>query len=206
MSRTGFGLPCPRCGGRDHRVLETRAPRRRRECRYCGLRFSTIEQVVTDSLSVGIDAPTSRDNLPAPARCDDALEIREIRRKTACFLANGGYSEEARKRTRQRARTRRRALTNPLDLSESTGSRHDTGRLNRPHERGVTMTIDPEKFTEAFSDLTNALQSALALAAERATAVRAETAAADQLYATVARAVEAARQLRTVGEAGGRQS
>ena len=68
------------------------------------------------------------------------------------------------------------------------------------------MTIDPEKFSQAFSDLTNALQSALALASERATAVRAETATADQLYATVARAVEAARQLRINGEAGGRRS
>ena len=62
------------------------------------------------------------------------------------------------------------------------------------------MTIEPEKFSQAFSDLTNALQSALALAAERATVVQAETAAADQLYASVARAVEAARQLRTTSE------
>jgi hypothetical protein len=62
------------------------------------------------------------------------------------------------------------------------------------------MTIDSEKFAQAFSDLTNALQSALALAADRATAVRAETAAADQLYASVARAVEAARLLRPNGK------
>lgn len=58
------------------------------------------------------------------------------------------------------------------------------------------MTIDSEKFAQAFSDLTNALQAALGLAAERATAARAETAATDQLYASVATAVEAARQLR----------
>ncbi len=57
------------------------------------------------------------------------------------------------------------------------------------------MTIDPEK----YSELTNALQAALLLAAERATTVRAETAAADQLYASVSRAVEAARQLRAAG-------
>jgi hypothetical protein len=63
------------------------------------------------------------------------------------------------------------------------------------------MTIDSEKFAQAFSDLTNSLQHALHLAAERATAVRAETAAADQLYATVARAVEATRQLRAAGAA-----
>lgn len=62
MSRTSFGLPCPRCGGRDHRVLETRAPRRRRECLYCGCRFSTIEQVKADSPSAGVDAPTGRDH------------------------------------------------------------------------------------------------------------------------------------------------
>ena len=57
------------------------------------------------------------------------------------------------------------------------------------------MPIDQE----VYSRLTNALKAALALAAERATAARAETAAADQLYATVARAVEAARQLRATG-------
>jgi hypothetical protein len=63
------------------------------------------------------------------------------------------------------------------------------------------MTIDSEKFAQAFSDLTNSLQTALHLAADRATAVRAETAAADQLYASVSRAVEAARQLRAAGAA-----
>ena len=62
------------------------------------------------------------------------------------------------------------------------------------------MPIDQE----VYSRLTNALQAALALAAERATEARAETAAADQLYATVARAVEAARQLRAAGTDGGR--
>lgn len=59
---------------------------------------------------------------------------------------------------------------------------------------------------EVFSRLTNALQAALAQGAERATAARADTAAADQLYASVARAVEAARQLRINGDEGGRQS
>jgi len=66
--------------------------------------------------------------------------------------------------------------------------------------KGASMTIDSEKFAQAFSDLTNALQHALFLAGQRATAARAETAESDQLYATVARAVEAARQLRTNGE------
>ena len=59
---------------------------------------------------------------------------------------------------------------------------------------------------EVFSRLTNALQTALAQAAERATAARADTAAADRLYASVARAVEVARQLRIHGDEGGRQS
>jgi len=58
------------------------------------------------------------------------------------------------------------------------------------------MPIDPE----VYSELTNALQAASLLAAERATSARAETAAADQLYAAVARAVEAARQLRANGK------
>jgi hypothetical protein len=42
------------------------------------------------------------------------------------------------------------------------------------------------------------------LARQRAVDARTDMAAADQLYAAVARAVEAARQLRTTGEAGGR--
>jgi hypothetical protein len=48
----------------------------------------------------------------------------------------------------------------------------------------------------------NALQAALLMARERVVESRAETAAADQLHAAVARAVEAARQLRPRGEDG----
>lgn len=59
------------------------------------------------------------------------------------------------------------------------------------------MTIDPEK----FSELTNALQAAVLLAGRLTVDAQAETAEANQLYAAVARAVEAARQLR--GAAGG---
>ena len=62
------------------------------------------------------------------------------------------------------------------------------------------MPIDPKQFAEQFSELSNALQTALFLAGQRATAARAETAESDQLYATVARAVEAARQLRPNGK------
>ncbi len=61
------------------------------------------------------------------------------------------------------------------------------------------MTIDPEQFAEHFSELTNALQTALFLAGQRATAARAETAECDQLFSAVARATEAARQLRAAG-------
>ncbi len=72
--------------------------------------------------------------------------------------------------------------------------------------KGRHMTIDPKQFAEHFSELTNALQAALFLAGQRATAARTETAECDQLYATVARAVEAARQLRAAGtdQKGGR--
>lgn len=42
---------CPECGCRHHRTLETRAGkagsiRRRRECRYCGRRFTTYEKPI----------------------------------------------------------------------------------------------------------------------------------------------------------------
>ena len=57
-------------------------------------------------------------------------------------------------------------------------------------------SIDPEK----FSKLTNALQQAVLLAGRRAVDARAETSEADQLYAALSRAVEAARQLRFNGE------
>jgi hypothetical protein len=59
------------------------------------------------------------------------------------------------------------------------------------------MPIDPEQFTLAFSDLSNALQSALLLAALRATAARAETAESDNLYKAITKAAKAARQLRS---------
>ncbi|MBE7457415.1 MAG: hypothetical protein KJ057_12960 [Phycisphaerae bacterium] len=44
------GLVCPRCGCRHFRVVYTRAAAgvrimRRRECRQCGRRMTTIEQV-----------------------------------------------------------------------------------------------------------------------------------------------------------------
>jgi hypothetical protein len=58
------------------------------------------------------------------------------------------------------------------------------------------MPTDPENFAQAFSDLTNSLQIALALSARRARAARVETAERDQLHAAISRAVEAAQQLR----------
>jgi hypothetical protein len=60
-------------------------------------------------------------------------------------------------------------------------------------------TSDPQ-FGERFSQLTNALQTAMLLARQRAVDARADMAAADQLYVAVAQAVEAARTLRTNGE------
>lgn len=44
------GIACPRCGCCHHYTLETRKSRnklrRRRECRYCGVKFTTFEEVV----------------------------------------------------------------------------------------------------------------------------------------------------------------
>ena len=43
-------MTCPRCGGRavvvDSRTYPTGEVRRRRKCRRCGFRFSTLEAVV----------------------------------------------------------------------------------------------------------------------------------------------------------------
>lgn len=51
-------MKCPKCGVDNDKVLESRAvrdglaTRRRRECQACGLRFTTYEEVVKDSLRV----------------------------------------------------------------------------------------------------------------------------------------------------------
>lgn len=60
---------------------------------------------------------------------------------------------------------------------------------------------DDKHFAEQFSALTNALQSALFLAGQRAAAAREATAESDQLYRAVGDAVEAARRLRPNGGA-----
>jgi coenzyme F420-reducing hydrogenase delta subunit len=57
------------------------------------------------------------------------------------------------------------------------------------------MAIDPD----VFSNLTNALQTALLIAGERATAARVAAAEGDRLYNEIARAAEAVRQLRPNG-------
>ena len=55
--RPSFGLrPCAQCGGRDFHTLYTRdAPRhrirRRKQCRDCGSRFSTYEEIKMDDQS-----------------------------------------------------------------------------------------------------------------------------------------------------------
>lgn len=48
------GLLCPDCGCKHFRVIYTRAAargriRRRRECRYCGYRLTTMEKPTDDS-------------------------------------------------------------------------------------------------------------------------------------------------------------
>jgi hypothetical protein len=96
--------------------------------------------------------------------------------------------------------TRQRLLhaDEPLTINSERASRVApaivSGRLHRP-QQGATMPIDPE----VYSELTNALQAASLLAGQRAVTARAEAAEADQLFAAVSRAVEAARQLRSNG-------
>lgn len=95
------------------------------------------------------------------------------------------------------------ALTRQRGVSASAGLPVILiGRPDDPHEGGVPMAIDPEKFAQALSNLTNSLQTALLLAAHRATAAREATAETDAVYRAIGRAVEAARELRAAGEKG----
>lgn len=51
-------MKCPKCGVDNDKVLDSRAvreglaTRRRRECQACGLRFTTYEEIVKDSIRV----------------------------------------------------------------------------------------------------------------------------------------------------------
>ncbi len=57
-TRSGVEVRCPGCGTDDDRVVDSRpaptgdAIRRRRECRACGLRFTTFERVELPALTV----------------------------------------------------------------------------------------------------------------------------------------------------------
>jgi len=39
---------CPKCQAGNHRVTDKRGQRRRRECRVCGYRWTTMEVTVTE--------------------------------------------------------------------------------------------------------------------------------------------------------------
>lgn len=51
-------MRCPKCGGQDDKVVDSRASRegatirRRRECAACGYRFTTYEEIERESLMV----------------------------------------------------------------------------------------------------------------------------------------------------------
>jgi transcriptional repressor NrdR len=51
-------MNCPRCREKDSRVIDSRIARdglsirRRRECQKCGYRFTTVEEIVREDLSV----------------------------------------------------------------------------------------------------------------------------------------------------------
>lgn len=67
------GLECPRCGCGHFEVVETRpAPggriRRRRECRHCGWRITTLEMRLGDAEEFDSDLPTGQAGRePVPA-------------------------------------------------------------------------------------------------------------------------------------------
>jgi transcriptional repressor NrdR len=72
-TRSGVDVRCPGCGSDDDRVVDSRpapsgdAIRRRRECRRCGLRFTTFERVELPVLAVrkrsGAVVPFERDRV-----------------------------------------------------------------------------------------------------------------------------------------------
>ncbi len=59
LNRQDPGIACVSCGSTEHRVRDSRTHEnrlyRRRECKKCGVRFSTIEEPVAESgRSVGV--------------------------------------------------------------------------------------------------------------------------------------------------------
>jgi len=68
----GDGLLCRRCGCRHFRTIYTRpgafgSVRRRRECRHCGLRITTVERTCDDP------RPTDAAGAEQPGEADDDL-------------------------------------------------------------------------------------------------------------------------------------
>ena len=43
-------MTCPACQHRKSRVVDTRAGRRRHECQSCRVRFSTVEQILPETI------------------------------------------------------------------------------------------------------------------------------------------------------------
>lgn len=75
-------IPCPKCGFAGHRVIESRyqlkaqAKRRRCECKACGRRFNTQEQVWTGRLAPGPE-PKPR---PAAPPSQEAIWLARLDR------------------------------------------------------------------------------------------------------------------------------
>lgn len=44
-------MTCPTCSHSRSRVVDTRSARRRHECLACGIRFSTIEQILPGTMA-----------------------------------------------------------------------------------------------------------------------------------------------------------
>lgn len=77
-----LGVPCPRCGCCDQRVVETRRKRGRivriRNCRHCGKRIITTEHVQGDRQSRHLADPDKRQQkLDEIKRMLDELGVEE---------------------------------------------------------------------------------------------------------------------------------
>ncbi len=104
-------MRCSHCGNDDTKVLDTRhsdqGVRRRRQCKRCGARFSTMERLLTTSLSVvkrdGRTEEFSREKLTAALRT--AAIKRSLRAGTIEKLVDE-IEEELQKQGRAEVSTR----------------------------------------------------------------------------------------------------
>lgn len=61
-------MTCPACQHAKSRVVDTRAGRRRHECQSCRVRFSTVEQILPETIRA------KKSNPPVQKKSDSWLE------------------------------------------------------------------------------------------------------------------------------------